>query len=389
MKKKLITLLAGLCAVSMLAGCSSTGGKLSNDNVTISQYKGLEVEKVSATEVTDDMVESQISSNLQGKATTEEITDRAVESGDTAVIDYTGKIDGTEFDGGSAKDYSLLIGSGSFIGANGDSKGFEEQIIGHNIGETFDITVQFPDDYTNTDYAGKKAVFTITIKSISISTAPELTDKWVKENSEESKTVAEYKKEVKKELEKNYEDSTKESLKSEVIDALLEKTEVKKYPEDDVKSQVDEMTDYYKSMAESYGMEYTDFLNQYLGMTEDDFTTQVKTAAQDTVKKNLACQLIADKKKLNLSDKEYKAEYKTLAENYGYESTDDLIDQVGEDTLKQIVLQDKVADYLVESCVQVEATETTDEQTTTDTTTDSSSDSESTTDTENTTESAE
>ena len=137
MRKKWIAAGIGMIMAVSLTGCS---GKLSNDYVTINQYKGLEVSKVEKTEVTDEMVENTINSYLTADQTKTEITDRAAELGDTVDIDYTGTMDGVAFDGGSATGAMLELGSGSFIGATDSYKGFEEQIVGHNSGETFTIS---------------------------------------------------------------------------------------------------------------------------------------------------------------------------------------------------------------------------------------------------------
>lgn len=360
MKKKLLAVAMCAVAVVSLAGCS---GKISNEYITINQYKGLEVAKVEETEITDDDVESQVQSNLEATAITEDVTDRASEDGDTVNISAT-----TDFENGNLDNTDIEIGSGSLIGANGDYKSFEDQLIGHNVGDTFDVTAQFPDDYEQSaELAGQAKTWSVTINSISKSTTPELTDEWVEANSEESKTVDEYKEEVKKTLEENNTSSTNSTLQSEVLAALLEQVEVKKYPDGDVEDQVSEMTEYYQSYAEQYGMEFADFLEQQLGMTEDEFTTQLQSAAEDTVKQTLAVELLADKKNLEPSDKQYQEEYEKLASDYGYEDVDSLIEAAGEDTLKRMILQEKVADYLIESCVQVEEDDATDSSTSTST----------------------
>ena len=153
MKKRVIAVLAAVLMTASLAGCGS--GKLSNDYVTVNKYKGLEVTEVAKNEVSDDSVEQEVQSRLEAAATEQDVTDRAAQSGDWVNIDYTGTLDGVAFDRGTATGYDLELGSGSFIGANGDYQGFEDQIVGHNTGEEFDITVQFPDSYQSSDLAGK------------------------------------------------------------------------------------------------------------------------------------------------------------------------------------------------------------------------------------------
>ena len=192
MKKKLTVLAAGICALSLLlTGCSS---EISNDYVTITKYKGVEIDKVDADAISDNDVETQINSVLQSKSTTTEVTDRAAQTGDTVTIDYEGKKDGEAFKGGTATDAQLTLGSGQFI------DGFEDGVVGHNIGDTFDLDLTFPENYGNEDLAGQAVVFTVTLKGISQTDVPELTDEFVQSVSDTSKTVEEYKKEIKKSL---------------------------------------------------------------------------------------------------------------------------------------------------------------------------------------------
>ena len=230
MKKKVAMLLTGVMAVSlMMTGCQSAKG-LETENVKISVYKGVEVDKVDKpSEVTDDDVNTQIQSVLDENSTTEEVTGRAVKKGDTATIDFVGKMNGEAFDGGSSTDYPLEIGSNSFI------DGFEDSIIGHNAGDTFDWNGKFPENYGSSDLAGKDVTFTITVKSISKKKTPKLTDKFVKKVSKESKTVKEYKEEVKKSLEEDNEKTYNDSLQQAAWQKVLDNTKVKKYPEKDDK----------------------------------------------------------------------------------------------------------------------------------------------------------
>ena len=186
MKKKIIAALIGICTVVVMTGCGNKG--ISNDKITIKQYKGLEVEKVDPVEVTDTDVEDSINSTLQTKSTQNDITDRPAQEGDVVTIDYEGKKDGVAFEGGTAQDQQLKIGSNSFIA------GFEEGIIGHNIGETFDLNLTFPENYQKEDLAGQPVVFTVTLDKIAEVIVPELTDELVAELSETSKTIADYKK---------------------------------------------------------------------------------------------------------------------------------------------------------------------------------------------------
>lgn len=357
MKKKIAAMVLSALMVASLVGCSS---KLSNDYVTVKKYKGLEVTEVTAEKVTDEMVESTIDTSLTQTATSEDVTDRAAQKGDTVNIDYKGTMDGAEVENASAQGTSLELGANKFITANGDYQGFEDQIMGHKTGENFDITVQFPDEYSqNPDMAGKVVDFNITLNGITLVTTPKLTDDWVKANSEDSKTVEEYKKEVKKTLEEQSKTTADSTLQNEVLTALTDadNLEVKKYPDGEVDKQTESIVNYYTQMASAYGVEFKDFLSQYLNMDEDQFNKQAKSTAQDAIKRKEACELIAKEKKLEPSDKEYEAEIKKYAEQSGYTDVDEFKKNVDEDALKSSILQQKVAEYLADNCVQVEQKE--------------------------------
>lgn len=348
MKKRIVMALTGIIAVSMmLTGCQGSKG-LETDEIKITQYKGVEVEEVSKPgEITDEEVESTIQSNLELNATTTEVTDRAVESGDTATIDFVGKIDGKEFEGGSSTDYALVIGSGTFI------DGFEDSIIGHEIGDTFDWNGAFPEDYMNADYAGKDVVFTITVKSISKQEIPELNDEFVKSVSEKSKTVEEYKAEIKKQLEEEAETNYQDTLSQEVWDKVLENTEVKKYPKDEMEEMTSALREQYESAAEYYETDFATFLEEQMGMTEEQFDEEAKSAVEATLKERMVTEAIADKEKIQFTDEEYDAELKELAELYGYEDVDALKESSDEEDLKNYVLGNTVKDWLTEHCIQV------------------------------------
>jgi len=346
MKKKVITalLLVSLAGGSLM-GCGSK--EISNEYVTVKQYKGLEVDKVEAEEVTDEAVENDIQSTLESYGTAEEV-DRAVEDGDTVTIDYVGKKDGVEFEGGSATESPLTIGSGYFV------PGFEEAIIGHTKGETFDIDVTFPEDYNNGELAGQAVVFTITIHKIEQTAIPELNDEFVASVSEEATTVDEYKKEVKKALEESNKQTAEEELEKGVWEALMENTEVTKYPDDLIDENVESINSTYQQMAEYYGMEWEDFLSSMMGMTVEQYEDQLNETAKTSVKGLLALELIAEKEKLEPSEDEYQKLYEQYAEDYGYESVDALIEAATEEKVQQIALQEVVMDWMIENCKQVE-----------------------------------
>lgn len=347
MKKKMISLAAGMCmAALLLTGCS---GEISNEYVTISQYKGIEVEKPEAQKVTDEMVDARIQEILESKAGTTKMVDRAAKNGDVVIIDYVGKMDGKAFEGGTADAQSLKLGSGSYI------DGFEAGVVGHEIGETFDLKLKFPKNYPSSpDKAGKEAVFTVTLKGI----VPEVSDEVIAKISETAKTVDEYKKELKKELEKDSKASTENALKENVMAALMENTEVTKYPKEDLKEMQKIIRTQYENMASYYGLDFTEFLSTFMKLDEDTFNTQLVKAAKTQVKQQLAIDLIAEKAKIDVSEKALEKRYEIYAKEYKFESVEqmkkEMKDNGGEDQLKQMAKIEIVQDWLVENCKQVE-----------------------------------
>lgn len=380
MKKKVIALLLSIsCTAMLLAGCGSSGS--SNVKLAQSDYKGIEVEEVLAAEVTDEDVENEIQSALEENATTKEVKDRAVKDGDTANIDYTGKVDGKEFDGGSGEGYDLEIGSGSFV------DGFEEQIIGHEIGEEFDINVTFPDDYPSADVAGKDAVFTVKINSLSVQKVPELNDKFVKSVSDESSNVDEYKEEIRKQLETDNQTEADSTFESNVIQAVVDKAEVSEYDEDELAELKEQNKAYYEQIISSfYGMTVEDYLEES-GQTEEDFDKEIEESCKEMLKQQMVCEYIAEQEKLTISDEEYQEKLEAMVSEYGYADVDALIadyasyyasdDESGasdedsedsesaevsedakkkaEEELKKNFLQEKVTDWLIENCKKTEA----------------------------------
>ena len=350
MRKTIVALLTGVMASALLmSGCQASKG-LENDDIKITQYKGVEIDEVEkASEITDDDVDAYIQSMQESKAEVTEITDRAVEDGDTVSIDFVGKMNGEEFEGGSAQDYSLTIGSGVFI------EGFEESVIGHKAGETYDWNGKFPEDYGNAEMAGKDVVFTITVNAITKEDVPELNDKFVKSVSEKSKTVKEYKKEVKELLQKDAETSYEYSIETAVWEKVMDNTEVKKYPKKEMNATKENWIKQYQTAAEYYQMEYETFIEEQMGMTVEDFEKRIDTAVKETLKEQMAVEAIADKEKIKLDDKMYKKELKNIVSDYGYENVDALKEAVEEKDLKKEALKNIVKEKVAESCIQVKS----------------------------------
>ena len=337
MKKKVLTVITVVLAAAALVGCS---GEISNDMISISQYKGLEVEKVTPIEVTDAEVEASIQSTLYTLATRKEIASRPVQKGDLVTIDYLGKVDGVAFEGGADEDYDLEIGSGSFI------DGFEDAIIGHNVGEVFDITVTFPEQYTP-ELAGKEAVFTITLDKITEVILPELTDDLVKQLSSTATTVDEYKEEEKQNLQISNEASATSQMSQSVWQTLVANCTLKDYPEEDLNTILTSIEAQYGSSASYYGMGIDEFIKEYFGITMQDM-------AENLLKRDYAVQLIAEKEGLTLNVEEYEEGLAEFALQYGYSNAAELEEMLGHDQVENMLLQRRVEEWLIENCKQVD-----------------------------------
>ena len=195
--------------------------------------------------------------------------------------------------------------------------------------------------------------FTITVKGIGVEEVPELTDDFVQTVSEESKTVDEYKEEVKKQLEDEAETTYNDTLSQEVWQTVMDNTEVKNYPEDEVTEMSDSLKSQIESAAEYYGTPVEDFIETQMGMTMDEFEEQVDTAVRSSIKETMITDAIAKEEKISPSDDEYNKQFEEMAESYGYEDVDALKEAAEEDDLKEIALNNLVKDWLVENCIQV------------------------------------
>lgn len=313
--------------------------------VTIGEYKGLTLERSSIT-ITDEDVQAEIDYNLQENGT--EVNDGTVEEGDTVTINFTGTIDGKEFDGGSAEDYDVVIGEGGMI------DGFEDGIIGMKKGETKELNLTFPDDYYEESVAGKDVVFTVTLQKF---TRPaELTDEWVAANTD-YKTVDEYRAGVKKELEDNEANTADYDLYENAWSEVLANCEIKEYPKEDV----DQAVKAYKELNENYvkeaGMEMSDFLEAQ-GMSEEDYEDDCQQYAESKVEQNLIVQGIMDAEGLSLDDDDMQTLKDELVSEYGYESIDELIADYGEQEVNESLALLRVERFIVDNATVNETSAT-------------------------------
>ena len=304
--------------------------------VTIGEYKGLELTRTSQP-VTDDDVQAEINYNLEDNGT--EVKDGTVENGDTVTINFTGTIDGKEFDGGSAEDYELVVGDGEMI------DGFEDGIVGMKSGETKELDLTFPDDYYEESVAGKAVVFKVTLQKV---TRPaELTDEWVAENTE-YKTVDEYRAAVKTQLEDTAVQTADYELYSDAWNEVQAASEIKDYPKEDV----DAAKKSYQELNEKYvkdaGMEMADFLKSQ-GMSEEDYESECQQYAESKVEQNLIVQGIMDAEGLSIDDEETQKLKDDLIEEYGFASIDEMIETYGEQEVNESLALLRVERFIVDN----------------------------------------
>lgn len=274
--------------------------------VELGQYKGVEIEKTDDT-VTEEDLNKAIEQEQKRNARLVTVTDRAAAEGDTAVIDFDGSVDGVHFDGGKAEDYSLKLGSHSFI------EGFEEQVIGHKTGDSFDINVTFPKNYGSKELAGKPAVFAINIKEIKAEELPEVNDEFAGEVSEFD-TLAEYKDDLKKKLETEKKNRSRTITENRAVDKIIENCKVD-LPALMVETKIDGTIDDYSRQMQSQGMSIDDYM-KYTGMTMEKLREQVKPQAEKDLKTGLILEAIAKAENIEAGDAEIEEELQKMADSY-------------------------------------------------------------------------
>ena len=321
--------------------------------VKLGEYKGLTYTETDVS-VSDDEVESQINSTLTAHATAEQITDRAVEDGDTVNIDFEGKIDGKTFDGGTASGASLTIGSGTFI------DGFEDGLIGVKPGDKTTLKLKFPDEYkTNTDLAGKDVTFDVTVNYIKgDDIVPELDDDFVKGlNIDDVSNVKEYRAYVKSQLQANKESEAEKSKQSELLQQAVDNAEIKEIPEELVTQYATQYTDYYKQYAYYFGLELSDFLTQYMNQTEEEFNQSAEDYGKERAGYMLVVSAIAKAEKVDV-DALYDEKVAQYAEQSGYADAATLEKDYSKRYLNQIIINEEVQNILEENAKAVVPAET-------------------------------
>lgn len=313
---------------------------ITKPEVEVKDYKSIEVEKV-VNPVTDEDINKQLDALREKNVTVETVDDRAAENGDDVVIDFEGFKDDVAFEGGKAEDFTLSLGSGQFI------PGFEDQIVGHNAGEEFDINVTFPEEYQVKELAGAPAVFKIKLKSISKKVMPELDDDMVKDSTEFD-TVDEYKADVKKKLEEANEKHADSEVEAKIFDKVIENMTAE-IPQVMFDNRVNEMISELEQRLAPQGISL-DLYMQYTGQTIDTVKKAYAEQAEKQVKLRLALEKIAKLENIEVTEDELKAEFDKLAEAYKLD-VDQIKQFIHDDDLKKDIAVGKAVDLIKDAAV--------------------------------------
>ena len=309
--------------------------------VTLGKYKGVQVTKIDTT-VTDEEVEAALEKEQQKNSRTVSVTDRPVQTGDTAVIDFEGFVDGVAFEGGKGENHPLEIGSHSFI------EGFEDQLVGHNAGEEVEVNVTFPEKYQAAELAGKPAVFKVKINEIKTKELPELNDEFAQDVSEFD-TLAEYKEDLRKHLEVSKENDAKRAKEDEAIKKIIDKSTME-LPDAMIDSQCENMVNEFAQRISQSGLTMDQYM-QFSGMTIDGLKEQVRPEAITRIQSSLVLEQIAKEENIEVSDDEINAEVEKMAAQYGMEA-DKLKEYLGDaekESMKRDLAITKAVDLIMEN----------------------------------------
>lgn len=303
--------------------------------VTLGDYKGVTVEKTIQS-VTDEDVQNEIDNALANYPVE---VDRAAKEGDTVNIDYVGKIDGEEFDGGSDQGADLKLGSGKFI------DGFEDGLIGARKGETRTLNLTFPEDYTQ-DLAGKAVEFTVTVNAVK-EPLSEPTDQWVADNIEGYDNIADYKAGIRSEQEENNEQTADNQVRYAAWTQVIDNCTINEYPE----TLVEVGKKLYEQQVETYakyaGMELDAYIESS-GLTQEEYQSNMEEYGKNVAAQALVCQAICDKEGFAIGDDDYQKALQDMLTEYGC-TEDELIQTYGQDNVEQSIMLNRVSNLILEN----------------------------------------
>lgn len=312
--------------------------------VTLGNYKGVEVPKADAA-VTDEEVEADL--NQQRENNSRMVTvERAVEDGDVAVIDFEGFVDGTAFEGGKGENYSLTIGSHSFI------DNFEEQLIGKTAGEDVEVNVTFPEEYQAKELAGKPALFKVSIKEVKEKQLPELDDEFASEVSD-FETLAEYKEDIRKKLGEKKEQDAKNAKEDAAVEAVIAGATMD-IPDAMVETQQRQMVDDFAQRLQMQGMNLEMYC-QYTGQTPDSMMESVKPQALKRIQSRLVLEAVAAAENIQASEEDFEEEIRKMADNYKMEAdkVKEIMGEAGKKQIMEDLAVSRAADFVRDNAVEV------------------------------------
>lgn len=312
--------------------------------ITLGAYKGIEIEKKTA-EVTDEEVDSEISRVRENNSRMITVDDRAAQEGDTVIIDFDGYVDGEQFEGGKAEDYSLVLGSHTFI------DNFEEQLVGKNAGESVEVHVTFPDMYQAEELRGKEAVFHVDINDIKVKELPDIDDEFAQDVSDFD-TLEEYKSDLKKKLLENKEAAIEREKEEEVIGAIIENSQMD-IPGPMVDAQTKQMVQEFAQRLQAQGLSVEQYM-QLTGLTPQKMLDELKPQALKRIQSRLVLEAVVAAENIEVSDEEYDKEIGKMAEAYNMEK--DKLTELASDNEKEQIRMDiavqKAVELVVASAVE-------------------------------------
>ncbi len=314
--------------------------------VTLGEYKGVQVTKID-TKVTEEEMQAELDRERKSNARTITVEDRAVQDGDTAVIDFEGFVEGVAFEGGKGENHSLVIGSHSFI------EGFEEQLIGKNTGDELDVNVTFPEEYHAAELAGKPAVFKVKINEIKMEELPELDDEFAQDVSEFD-TLDEYKQSVEKKIIERKETEGKRAQENEAIDKIVEVSEME-IPDVMVDNQARSMIDDFANRISQQGLSMEQYM-QFSGTTVDQMLEQMKPEALKRIQSTLVLEEIVKKEDIQISEEDIDAEIERMAGMYGMDAAE-LKEYMGESEKESMKMElgiQKAIELIMDQAVETE-----------------------------------
>lgn len=312
--------------------------------VTLGDYKGIEVEK-KETEVSEEEITAEIDKAREANSRLITIEDRATEDGDTVIIDFDGYVDGKQFEGGYAEDYTLVLGSHSFI------DNFEDQLVGKNLGEDVEVNVTFPEEYHVDELKGKPALFKVKIKEIQKKELPELDDDFAQDVSDFD-TLDEYKADVEKKILENKENQIKREQEDQIIEKIIENAQME-IPQQMIAAQTRQMTQEFAQRLQSQGLSLEQYM-QFTGLTPQKMMEDLEPQALKRIQSRLVLEAVVAAENIEASDEEIDKELENMASMYQME-IDKLKELIGDDEKKQIGMDlavQKAVEFVVKEAVE-------------------------------------